>query len=161
MENFDLDIELKRLKPNSYYCGLLQNLYSGNESAINLLLQFIYDANILSAFSNDIAKLFYEFAFNELRNQYVLSQCIIMLGGDPMFINSQSKWHSGRSVDYVKDIKQILLLLIENNEKIILDYKTTISKIDDLEIRKHLFTILKTEKYHHSKLLELKSIYLM
>lgn len=159
MENFEI-IDIKRIKHNSYYSGLLQNLYAGSESSISLLLQLLYDANILSCFSRDIAKTFFEFSQDEIHNQYILSQCILMVGGDPLFLNSQNKWFSGRNVDYVKDIRQIIILLIENIEKIILDLKLTISKIDDFQLKKHLTTVLRNEKEHLEKINEMKNTYI-
>ena len=160
MENlFDIDLKVKRIRRNSYYNGLLQNLFAGSESATNSVLQYSYSANILAPFYPEISNEFYEIVFDEIKVHYILSQMIILTGGDPIYSNAQGKWLGGRSVDYVKDIKQLISLSVENIEKLIIDYKTVQSKIDDNEIKKYLSLILEIENKNRIKLLKLRKKY--
>ena len=157
MENlFDIDLKVKRIRRNSYYNGLLQNLFAGSESATNSVLQYSYNANILAPFYPEITNEFYEIVFDEIKIHYILSQLILLTGGDPIYSNAQGKWLGGRSVDYVKDIKQLISLSVENIEKLIIDYKTVQSKIDDNEIKKYLSYILEIENNNRLKLLKLR-----
>lgn len=157
MENlFDIDLKVKRIRRNSYYNGLLQNLFAGSESATNSILQYSYNANILAPFYPEITNEFYEIVFDEIKIHYILSQLILLTGGDPIYSNAQGKWLGGRSVDYVKDIKQLISLSVENIEKLIIDYKTVQSKIDDNEIKKYLSYILEIENNNRLKLLKLR-----
>lgn len=157
---FDIDLKIKRIRRNSYYTGLLQNLFAGSESATNSVLQYSYNANILAPFYPEISNEFYEIVFDEIKVHYILSQLILLTGGDPVYSNAQGKWLGGRSVDYVKDIKQLIMLSVENIEKLIIDYKTVQSKIDDTEIKKYLTQILEIENNNRIKLLKLKKKYL-
>lgn len=149
--------KLSRIKHNSYYQGLVQNLYCGKEGEVTLFLQFNYQSNILLPFGDDYAKIFENFANEELFHIQLLAQTIISLGGDPVYCDNQGRWFGGRWIDYIKDIKQMLELNIEMKEKIIIDYKTTISKIDDLSIKQMLNLILRDEEKCHEKLKQLLS----
>jgi Mn-containing catalase len=137
--------KLTRIKHNDYYSGLVQNLFCGKEGKVASFLQFTYQANILTPFGSTFARLFSSIANDELYHIKLLSETIISLGGDPVYASAQGLWLGGRWIDYVKDIKQMLFLNIENKEKSIIDYKTTISKIDDSAIKQMLTLILKQE----------------
>ncbi len=147
MENKTLTTypKLTRIKHNDYYSGLVQNLFCGKEGKVASFLQFTYQANILAPFGSSFARLFSTIASDELYHIKLLSETVISLGGDPVYALPQGLWFSGRWIDYVKDIKQMVFLNIENKEKSIIDYKTTISKIDDPAIKQMLTLILKEE----------------
>ena len=112
---------------------------------------------VLKNFYPEIADLLEDIAKTELLHQQLLSDAILMSGGDPTYSNSQNKWIGGRQIDYVKDIKQILSFDIELKEKIIIDYKIAIAKIDNLEIKKLLASILQDEEIHLRKLRKLQT----
>lgn len=137
--------KLDRIKHNDYYSGLVQNLYCGKEGKVTSFLQFTYQANLLLPFGSGFARLFSSIANDELYHIKLLSEAIISLGGDPVYSSSQGIWLGGRWIDYVKDIKQMLDLNIEYKEKSVIDYKTTISKIDDPKMKQLLNLILKDE----------------
>ncbi len=147
--------KLSRIKHNCYYLGIIQNLYCGKEGEIAAFLQFNYQSNLLSPFGNDYSKIFARFAQDEVFHSILLSEILISLGGDPVYADNQGRWFSGRWVDYVKDIKQMLMLDIELKEKQIIEYKSAISKIDDISIKQMLSAILKDEE---ACCLELKRI---
>ena len=137
---------MSRIKNNCYYLGIVQNLYCGKEGKLASFLQFSYQSNILSPFGDAYSKIFSRFAQDELFHSILLSEIIISLGGDPIFSDNQGRWFSGRWVDYVKDIKQMLMLDIELKEKQIIEYKTAISKIDDTSVKQMLNAILHDEE---------------
>ena len=147
--------KIKQIKSNSYYQGLLQNLYAGNDGEISSFFQFTYQNFILSPFGNNHASVFSKIASEDLLHAKILAEAVLMLGGDPVFCNNQGKWFGGRAVDYVKGVKQMLDLNIEAKEKHIIDYKTVISKIDEQQIKKMLQGILADEENHLYKLKEI------
>lgn len=149
--------KLKNLCKNSYYSGLLQNLYAGSESETGFFLQLRYQIYHLTEFYPKIASSFKLIAETELKHQEILASAIIMTGGNPVLCNSQAKYFTGRQIDYVKDIKQILLCDIELKEKMVIDYKITLSKIENLEIRNILNFIIKEEEDQLKTLRKLKS----
>lgn len=102
---------------------------------------------------------FSKLANDELFHIKLLSEAIVALGGDPVLTDNKGLWLSGRWLDYVKDVKQMLWLNIELKQKTIIDYKTTISKIDDVQVKNVLNLILKDEQEMLNALKEeLKSI---
>ncbi|MGI5841920.1 MAG: ferritin-like domain-containing protein [Christensenellales bacterium] len=151
--------KLSRIKHNSYYLGLVQNLFCGKEGKIVSFLQLSYQANVLSVFGNRFSSFFSKLANDELFHIKLLSEAIVALGGDPVLTDNKGLWLSGRWLDYVKDVKQMLWLNIELKQKTIIDYKTTISKIDDVQVKNVLNLILKDEQEMLNALKEeLKSI---
>lgn len=138
--------KLGRIKHNDYYLGIVQDLFCGKEGEFTSFLQFTYQNNILLPFGNDYHRLFSSLADEEAFHCSILSELIISLGGDPIFADNQGRWFGGRWIDYIKDIKQMLSLNIEMKEKTIIDYKTAISKIDDMAIKQFLMAILKDEE---------------
>lgn len=146
---------IKNLCKNSYYCGILQNLFAGNESECVMLMQIKYQISVLSEFYENYAEILRNICACDLLHEELLSHAILMCGGDPIYANAQNKWLGGRQVDYVKDVKQIISYDIELKEKIILDYKIAIAKIENFEIKSLLASILQDEENH---LRQLKSI---
>ena len=133
---------------NSYYCGLLQNLFAGSEGEVLTFLQFQYHANILRPFNEKISNVLNEISLTDLKHQQLLAEAIQKTYGNPVYANSQAKFISGKQIDYIKDTKQILQLNIEAKEKMIIDYKLAISKIENIQIKLLLSAILADEENH-------------
>lgn len=147
---------VKNACKNSYYCGILQNLFAGNESECVMLMQINYQINLLKNFNENIISVLQNILMSDAVHQGVLANAILMCGGDPVYANAQNKWLGGRQVDYIKDIKQILSYDIEMKEKAIIDYKIAIAKIDNYEIKLVLTSILQDEEEHLKLLKNLK-----
>lgn len=140
--------KIKQLRKNSYYHGLLQNLYAGQDSETTIFHQLRYQYYMLSGFNDKIAEILNGIALSDLKHHELLAEAIKMVGGDPVLCSAQGKWFGGRSIDYIKDTKQILLLDIEAKEKAIIDYRTTISKIENTEVLLLLESIVADEERH-------------
>lgn len=82
----------------------------------------------------------------ELENCNLISQLILKIGGDNKFYSSTKRFLSGQNIDYVKTTNQIFLNDIEILEVHILEIKSMISKIENVQIRETLKEILKTKK---------------
>ena len=130
---------------NSYYIGLLRNLYAGPDGAVMRGMQYRYQASVL-VFNSKLSEKLYQFANEELEEEKKLASLIVQSGGDPVFANSENRFFNGRKIDYIKDIKQIMLQNIENIEKSILDYKITELKIDNKLLKKELNIIAENKK---------------
>lgn len=149
--------KIKNLCKNSYYSGILQNLYSGSEGEVITFLQFRYHSYILERFNEPVSQILKKIALDDLKHQELLADAIVMTSGDPVYYNSESKWISGRQIDYIKDTKQILLQNLKLKEKVIIDYKIAISKIDNQQIKALLSSILEEEQSHRTELKTLMS----
>lgn len=144
--------KVKNLCKNSYYSGILQNLYSGSEGEVILFLQLRYHSYILERFNEEISQILKDISLDDLKHQELLANAIQMTAGDPLYCNSEGKWLGGRQIDYIKDTKQILLLNLEAKEKAIIDYKIAISKIENQQIKDLLSAILADEESHRNNL---------
>lgn len=133
---------------NSYYSGLLQNLFAGSEGEVVLFLQLQYHANILRSYNEKISSVLNEMSLTDLRHQQLLAHAIEMTYGNPIYATSQGKFIGGRQIDYIKDTKLILHANLEAKEKSIIDYKLAISKIENVQIKLLLSAILADEENH-------------
>jgi rubrerythrin len=133
---------------NSYYAGILQNLYAGSEGEAVIFLQLRYHSYILESFNEEFSKILKEIAIDDLKHQELLAHAIQMTASDPVYCNSEGKWLGGRQIDYIKETKQILSLNLEAKEKAIIDYKIAISKIENQQIKLLLSSILEDEERH-------------
>ncbi|MDD4110518.1 MAG: manganese catalase family protein [Clostridia bacterium] len=140
---------------NSYYSGILQNLYSGSEGETAVFLQFRYHSYILDRFNEDLSQLLRAISFDDLKHQELLANAIQMTSSDPKYCNSEGKWLGGRQIDYIKETRQVLALNLELKEKTVIDYKIAISKIDNQQIKELLSAILADEEKHRLLLKQL------
>lgn len=148
--------KLKKQNANSYYLGLVQNLYAGSEGELACFLQATYQFQVLDECETSIAQALKKIAEQDQKHMEILAHIIIMLGGNPKFFNAQNKWFSTLEIDYVQGVKQIISFDIELKEKVILDYKSTIQKISSSDIKSVLSRILSDENNH---LQTLRNIY--
>ena len=147
--------KLKKLNANSYYLGLIQNLYSASEGELPSFLQTFFQATITQS-TPKLHALLKKISEQDKKHMEILADAIIKLGGTPKFFNAQSKWFTTREIDYVQGIKQIISYDIEMKEKMVLDYKSTIQKVSSPELKAFLQRILDDEINH---LEQLKNIY--
>ena len=140
--------EIKNFCKNSYYSGILQNLFAGSEGEVIIFLQLQYHSNTLKNYNPKISKILYEISLTDLKHQQLLSNAIEMTYGNPIYATTQGKWIGGRQIDYVKDVKQIIHANLEAKEKAIIDYKLAISKIENQQIKMLLSSILSDEETH-------------
>ncbi len=140
--------EIKNFCRNSYYSGILQNLFAGSEGEVVLFMQLQYHSNILKNYNPKISEILTEISLTDLKHQQLLSNAIEMTYGNPIYATTQGKWVGGRQIDYIKDIKQILHANLEAKEKAIIDYKLAISKVENQQIKMLLSAILSDEETH-------------
>lgn len=138
-------MKCQNLKYNSYYLGLVQNLYAGAEGEVVSVLQQLYQSFLSSGYEEELSEVLERHSSQDTLHLKMLSEIILGLSGDPIFANSQNKFIGGRNIDYVKNSISILKTNIELKEKNIIDYKTTIAKIDDKNITDILEMILENK----------------
>lgn len=141
------------IKPNGYYEGLVTNLYSGSEGEVLTFMQEMYQANIVFPFEKEQYEFLKKLYEDDIRHTHRLAEILVLMGGDPKYLNIRNTWISGKSVDYVKSYKQMLYTNLELKEKTIIDYKTTISKINDSNINLILSLNLEDEILHKNMIL--------
>lgn len=134
------------IKPNSYYEGLLQNLYAGSQGCFVAFMQFFYQYNQSVIEKKELCDCFEKLYENELNNCQILSQLLIKIGGDNKYFSSARKFLSGYNVDYLKNFSKIFSFDIEFLEINIIEIKNLIEKIEDKKIKFQLKIILENKK---------------
>ncbi len=141
------------IKPNGYYLGLVNNLYAGTEGEVLTFLQEMYQANLVYPFEKEQYEFLKKLCDDDVVHTNRLAEIIVLMGGDPKYLNTHNIWISGKNVDYIKSYKQILYTNLELKQKIIIDYKTTINKISDNNINLILSLNLEDEILHKNMIL--------
>ncbi len=134
------------LKINSYYEGLIQNLFGGSKGCFSNFMTFFYQYNQVKEFCPEncqCMKMLYE---TELQNCEILSHILICIGGDNRFYSSSKKYLSGFNIDYSKAHSKMFVCDVELLEIGIIDVKNAIQKIEDRIIKENLKKILENKK---------------
>ena len=139
---------------NSYYEGLIQNLYGGSKGCAVAFMQFFYQYNQSVIFKPALSECFLNLYETELENCKILSQLLIKMNGDNKFFSASRKFLSGYNVDYVKNFEKMFLSDIEFLEISVIELKSLLCKIDDQEIKKQLKLVLENKKDALKKLKE-------
>lgn len=140
------------LTKNSYYEGLLQDLFCGNDGFFTIFLHFFYQFNQFFVYNNNFSSIFKFVYMKELENCEVVSNLLVLMGGDAKFYSSNKKFISGSGIDYVKNLKSAFELDIELVEKSLIDVKNALVKIDNAKIKEKLRIVIKNKEEELDKL---------
>ena len=128
----------KPIKSNSYYEGLIQNLYGGAEGCFSAFMHFFYQHNQCEVFYPEYSCCFEKIYQLELENCELLSKVLLRMAGDNKYYSSSRKFLSGYNVDYVKNFDKVFLYDIELLEINIIEVKSMIYKIENKVIKEKL-----------------------
>lgn len=134
------------LKVNSYYEGLLQNLFGGAKGCFSNFMNFFYQYNQILQFAPENCNCMQFLFKKELENCEILSQLLIKIGGDNRFYSSSRKYLSGYNVDYCKSVSKMFISDVELLEIGVIETKNAIQKIENAVIKKELKKILENKK---------------
>lgn len=140
---------------NSYYEGLVHNLYAGSQGCFLAFMQFFYQYNQSVVFAKEYAACFERLYESELENCKILSALLLKMGGDNKYFSSSRKYVSGVCVDYIKDLGGIFSADLELLEINVIEVKNIIDKIEDKQIKFELKKILENKKKSLKKLKEI------
>jgi len=133
-------------KTNSYYEGLVQNLYAGSKGCFSTFMHFFYQYNLSVVFDSYLAECFKKLYEIELENCEILARLLLQMGGDNKYYSSSRKFLSGNNVDYIKNFQKIFVLDIELLEIGVLEVKSLIAKIENFSIKQNLNIVLENKK---------------
>ena len=85
---------------NSYYEGLLQDLFCGNDGFFTIFMHFLYQYNQIFVFYPKFEKEFEKLFQTEIEICNILSKIIIEMGGDAKYYSSTKKFLNG-NIDYI------------------------------------------------------------
>lgn len=136
------------LAPNTFFAGLLQNLYADDTGELASFLQFSYFSFCLNPYGEKLSRLFESIAQDDLSHTKILGETIVMLGEKPIFKNNGGKMLGTRCIKTETDVLSMLSTGIAIKEKSIINLKFTVAKIDNRYLQNTLNTILNEEIYH-------------
>lgn len=129
---------------NSYYQGLIQNLYGGKNGCFVAFMQFFY---IYISISDVQQKLVYEKLYKQqLKNCINVASILQRSHLDVKYMSSDLKYLSGRDIFYLYDVNLVKKFCVEKVETLITELKSTYEKIDLLDIKEKIKIILLKEK---------------
>ena len=134
-------------EPNSYYLGLIQNLFAGANGCLLVFMQFLYQHTLSKKSFPQFEECFCALQEKEIENLQLLGEILLKMGGDPQFFSSSRKYICAKSLNYSKEIDKIFLNDIELLEINIIDLKSAILKIEDKNLKEMLLKILENKKF--------------
>ena len=142
-------IEVRR--PNAAYACILQRVYAGQFSEFTAIAQYFYHHILLKSCYPDAAKTLKEISIQEMHHLEMLAECIVKLGGDPVFgvpKYNYLHWWRGDMVDCSKQMQIMLLRDIQEEYAAIAEYRDIIRCIDDECVIALLERIILDEEEH-------------
>lgn len=134
------------LKVNSYYEGLIQNLFGGGKGCFSSFMNFFYQKSQVKQFSPENCDCMQFLCEKELENCEILSELLIKIGGDNRYYSSSRKYLSGYNIDYSKSNSKMFISDVELLEIGIIEVKNVIQKIENKFIKEKLKKILDNKK---------------
>ena len=135
-------------EPDKQEACVLQNLFGAGNSETSAVLGYIYQHYAVSVKEPEIADIFKKIAMCEMRHHDILGTIIARLGGTPYYMNSKCEIFDMRSVKPTKNIKEILINNIKDENDAIKDYECAKTKINNHTIIEVLNRIIADEQIH-------------
>lgn len=136
------------LSPNKFYANELQNLFAGENGEMPCFLQFFYQANFFSKLSSNTSEIFQRIATEDLAHSQKLAECIVCVGGNPEYKNSQGQHINFKQKITTQNINEIITQSILMKEKNVINLKSANLKISNIYIKHLLNEIIQEEEYH-------------
>ncbi len=145
--------EVKVEEKNAYYANLLKEDYAGNNGELTAITLYSYQHFDKFKENENLAKILSEIAIVEMKHLELLAETIKLLGEKPIYntcssLNDDCIMWSALNVDYVTNIKGILMADIKSEEIAIKNYKAHKKIIKDKYIKRLIDRILLDEQRH-------------
>mgnify|MGYP001102517944 CR=1 FL=1 len=156
-----VDIPYPEVKVSSKNIKLAKEIlssYAGPISEDTAIHNYMFQYLILE--NDEIKNILKEIAIVEMHHLEILGELVKKLGLTPLYlsvINDKTKWFSGEYVTYEKELKNILLDNIRNEELAIKNYEKIIIQTDDEYVKYILKRIILDEKLHIQVFMKLYS----
>ncbi len=150
--------EIKVKEKNIKLAKEILSSYAGSVSEDTAVHNYIFQYLILE--NDEIKNILKEIAIVEMHHLEILGELVKKLGLTPLYLsvsNDNTKWFSGEYVTYEKELKNILLDNIRNEELAIKNYEKIIIGTDDEYVKYILKRIILDEKMHIQVFMKLYS----
>ena len=151
--------EIKVKEKNIKLAKEILSSYAGSVSEDTAIHNYIFQYLILE--NDEIKNILKEIVIVEMHHLEILGELVKKLGLTPLYLsvsNDNTKWFSGEYVTYEKELKNILLDNIRNEELAIKNYEKIIIGTDDEYVKYILKRIILDEKMHIQVFLNLYSL---
>lgn len=134
---------------NPQVLPLLYGLYANRSGELTALTGYVYQNLLIFGSKPEIAEALLHIAVVEMRHLHMLGQLIVLSGGEPAFLDRQSKrpW-SGAYPSRQKNVCLFLLEDLENEIQAADAYIATANQIEDPKIKAVLMRIAADETVH-------------
>lgn len=142
---------LKVTGPNIQAACRLAQALAGAKSEMTAIMSYEYQHWILTACRPDLAETVFRIAKVEMHHLDMLGQLVVLLGGEPRFGCDQRgccAWWNGGMISYTRDVRQILLNNIADEQKAAEFYRTAACDIPDPCVAAVLNRIARDEALH-------------
>ena len=143
---------------NNYQIKLIKNLYCGELGETQQMLQFLYFCYVTNI-NNDFYEILQTIQKDDSSHHNILGELLHGLGDEPSYFSGNHIPLSGVNFEYFIGLKNIINYALEIKEKIIINYKIAINKIQEKNIKKILENILADEQKHKQLLQNLQTKY--
>ncbi len=150
--------EIKVKEKNIKLAKEILSSYAGSVSEDTAIHNYIFQYLILE--NDEIKNILKEIVIVEMHHLEILGELVKKLGLTPLYLsvsNDNTKWFSGEYVTYEKELKNILLDNIRNEELAIKNYEKIIIGTDDEYVKYILKRIILDEKMHIQVFMKLYS----
>lgn len=139
----------ERLCYNACDIRMLMELYSGADSELTAIMQYVYQETMLHSCHEDVAKALSEIAKVEMHHMQLLGMTIRRMGGNPQYIRPCQKqyWQAGL-VNYTCDPCSMLLANLKGELDAVDAYLAVAKKLNNRCAAPLLERIAMDEKIH-------------
>ena len=137
--------------PNTRYANILLKDYAGAVSEFTAVSLYVYQHFVSEVNIKDYAELIGGIAMVEMKHLELLGETIKLEGIKPMFIDNfcpPGRLWNPMYVNYATCIKEMLIEVIQSEQKAIENYRYHLTLIQDKYIRKLLERIILDEILH-------------
>jgi len=128
--------------------SVIKSLMSGKESELTAVLQYFYQSSISKEMEKEISNILEEISIVEMMHLEKLSHAIVSFGGEPRYENGLGQPYNVGAVNYSTNLKKILDINIEGEERAIDNYNRAIGMVENKSLKELFERIIEDEKLH-------------
>lgn len=133
---------------NPHYVTQLLKLYSGSESELTAILQYMYQNAILSSNNKEVAYILEQIGIVEMHHLELLSEAIISFGGLPYYVNEKGAPYCATEVFYCTNLRHLLQKNLEDELNAVRAYTEIAKCVDNNSLSALLLRIAEDEQIH-------------
>ncbi|MEG0854122.1 MAG: ferritin family protein [Angelakisella sp.] len=141
--------EIQACPRNEHNLQIICPLYSGTLSELSAIMQYNYQHLVLRARCNEVSEIIHEISMVEMHHLNLLGCAIIAMGGNPKYVNPNTKsfWNAS-VVCYDEELCKALLTNLTQETEAHQAYMAAAAKVNNPALAALLRRIAADEKIH-------------